>query len=248
MFQKGISKMNFTERVFERNPLRKAKITSSIGYIYGICARKLWYSINENREGFTEQEINAMDTGTEKHRQIQQMKYPNMIHEKHIDREIPEIYGVNRVGATFDCIDINRVVEIKPIYNRQAYYQTLIEKFVMPKLPIFIYSYVYDKEFLLKTDLKKVIIYIGRILTAMYLKPPRFPNAFYNCNTCKKCIFRERCYSENTGDFDKITSDIHINATLSREQWNLFGPYTNYAINKLADGILPNFKQKVNTL
>ena len=112
--------MKIIEREFSRNPIKKGKITSSIGYIYGECARKLWYMSNTNQEGFTKQDIDAMNFGTEKHKEIQENKFPKMLHEYHRERSIPEIYGVNLVGATYDCINDKMIIEIKPRYTRKS--------------------------------------------------------------------------------------------------------------------------------
>jgi len=246
----------FNIRNFERNPTIKGKLTSSTAYLYGICARKLWYSVNENREGFTNAEINAMNYGTNKHREIQRTKYNWCMHEKHLTRTIPEINGVKEIGATIDVLDwkckegstgshqidlkynppycnthqfqfqYTKIIEIKPKYSRMAYYQTLVERFVRPKLPIFMYSYVMDKEFPLKADYEMSVVYIGRILTAMMIKPPRVPFAKHNKEPCSKCLFRERCYSETSGDFDPVMLD-------NKSQWNKYKPLTDDAIIKL---------------
>lgn len=215
--------MNREIREFERNPFTREKITSSIGYMYGRCARQLHYSVLNNVISFSKQDIKSMNYGTSMHQKIQKEKFPNMLHEHYVERIIPTIYGINRIGATIDCYDDTRVIEIKPKYSRMAYYQTLIERFVCPDKPILMYSYIYDKLFPLKADYKMSIIYIGRILTSLVHKPPRVPNSDKRLEPCKSCMFKDKCYSEN----DYVDS--------GKQSWNKYKPLTDFAINKLLE-------------
>lgn len=235
--------VNLIEKEFERNPYnRNGKLTSTIGYMYGQCARKLWYSVNENKVGFSPQEIKTMQFGLAKHKEIEESKFPEYLHEYHIEREIPEILGVTKIGATLDCISIMpdfqqynlhyaKIIEIKPRYTRYAYFQTLIERFVCPTIPIFIYDYTKDRLFPLKADYKMSIIYLGRMITALRIKPPRVPYSQYNKAPCNTCLFRERCYSEPEPHNTKEKGE-------NKKYWDKWKTLTNPQVSKLLSEFL----------
>jgi hypothetical protein len=186
---------------FSRNPLKTGILRSTNGYTYGHCARQLYYSAQTNTVQVTEKDQANFDAGIAKHKEIQNVKYPYFEHEKTLVRTIPEINGVSRVGATFDCFSPEKAVEIKPKYSYgnnsyPAYIQTLIQRFVVRTVPIYCYSYRDDQEFLLKTDPEMSTVYVGRILTALVNKPPKIPNANPNKFPCSTCGFQKKCYSE----------------------------------------------------
>jgi CRISPR/Cas system-associated exonuclease Cas4 (RecB family) len=183
---------------FSRNPIRTGILRSSVGYLYGTCARRLFYACRDNKIDVPPQQV--FTDGINKHREIQSTKYPDMKHEYYIQRSIPTINGVDRVGVTYDNIDSQRIVEIKPRYSYKhnsmpAYVQTLIEKFVMPELPIFVYAYLDDQEFQIKADYEKSKVYIARILTAIKDIPPKIPNADKILRPCSECAFKEECWN-----------------------------------------------------
>jgi hypothetical protein len=227
---------------YNRNPFVKSdgttkdvpKLTSSIGYLYGICARLLWYVIENNQVQYTQSTINGFAYGTAKHREIQQSKFPEMLHEHHVSRMIPEIYGIQEIGATYDCYDDGtlqiksepRIIEIKPKYSRNAYYQTLIERFVSPSIPIFMYSYVQDKLFPLKADYAMSIIYVGHMITALRSKPPRFPYADPKKQPCSTCLYKQKCYNE---------SPEYKNHGENKDEWAKWKMFTNVPVKTLQD-------------
>lgn len=186
---------------FSRNPLKTGILRSSVGYLYGTCARRLYYACRDNVIDVPPKEV--FQNGIDKHKEIQRSKYPEMEHESYRERAIPMINGVNRVGVTYDNIDSSRIVEIKPRYSFKgnsmpAYVQTLIERFVSPSLPIFIYSYRDDQEFQIKADYEKSRIYIARILTAIKQIPPKIPNADRMKRPCSECAFQEECWNSDS--------------------------------------------------
>lgn len=184
---------------FSRNPYNQTppKITSTCGYIYGICARQLYYNVKYNKVGYTKKTLESFGYGTKKHHEVEKTIFPNMEHELHIERNVNTVFGIERIGATLDCIDDKKVIEIKPYYSRMAYVQTLIEKYVCPDHDFFIYDYHKERLFPIKANLDMAIVYIGRIITAMNRLPPKIPNANYSKEPCKSCIFRKECYETN---------------------------------------------------
>lgn len=218
-----------------------------MGYIYGTCARKLYY-INQYKEvGFTPQEIRAMQLGREKHIEIQlymKEKYPDMKFESEYRqiRTIPEIFGIHQVGAKLDLFsplipetipEQSLGIEIKYMYSKKAYYQIAIEKFVFPNTRFRVFQYLnFESQFpdlqkdtmiSVKADLEMATVYVARIITALNFKPPRFPDAKFAHPTCRNCIYRQRCYSET----DLIT-------------WGQFRNASQYAISRLSKTPIPN--------
>ena len=188
-------------QTFERNPIRTGILRSSVGWIYGTCARRLYYACRDNIIDVPPQQV--FTDGINKHKEIQETKYPNMKHEYYISRDIPTINGVNQVGVTYDNIDAQRIVEIKPRYSFKgnsmpAYVQTLLERFVTPDLPIFVYAYRDDQEFQIKADYEKSKIYIARILTAIKNLPPKIPNAEIQKRPCSECAFQKECWESDS--------------------------------------------------
>lgn len=214
--------------------------------MYGECARKLWYAINENKLAFTQQDIDTMNKGTQKHIEVENNIYPDTLHEHKVSRSIPTIFGIREIGSTIDCAEIKskedyelthipeitRIIEIKPKYTRMAYYQTLITRFILPDIPIFIYDYIRKREFPLKADYNMSIVYLGRIITAIHIKPPKVPYAQYSKAPCNKCLFRTRCWTEESEPTREIDPDNN------KKQWLTWKMNTEKPINILKEACL----------
>lgn len=193
----------FITEEFSRNPLTTGIIRSSIGYNYGNCARQLHYMAETNQIFHTQTAIKLMKNGSDKHKQIQKEMFPDMVHEYYLTRSIPEIEGINQIACTYDCYSSDKIIEIKPRYSIKAYVQTLIERFVSPTIPIYLYSYLDGTLIPLKADYDMSVIYVARIITALKHLPPQVPNAGERSKNnnriklpCASCMFQERCFSE----------------------------------------------------
>jgi CRISPR/Cas system-associated exonuclease Cas4 (RecB family) len=189
--------------VFSRNPIRSGVLRSSVGWIYGICSRRLFYACRDNKIDVPPQQV--FQNGINKHKELQATKFKDYVHEHYAWRDIPTINGVFRVGATIDCINSERIIEIKPRYkpfgngnSMPTYVQTLIERFVYPKMPIWVYSYRDDQEFQLKADYEKSKMYIARVLTTIKDIPPKIPNADKTKRPCSECLFQKECWSSES--------------------------------------------------
>lgn len=211
---------------------------ASMGYIYGHCARQLYYTNKYGYNGFTKRDVEMMDAGIEMHEKVEEwfrINYPDLS----IEREVKKSFGVEFNGAPFiigakaDLIahlhpNLQRqgmppsLIEIKYLYGRAAYYQTLIEKLVFftrydPNIMVKCFQYgnlgkpQFHNQLLipLKADIDMAIVYAGRIITSLYNMPPRFPKAYYSHPTCAKCMHRELCYTETLDtDLAQIVSDL----------------------------------------
>ena len=208
---------------------------ASMGYTYGKCARQLHYNNKFGKVGFTQSEIKMMQRGTEIHEIIEkylQKIWRNMSIESEVKRSFDMVLPDGTrfiIGAKpdliVDVIDENEglqkvLIEIKYIYSRFAYYQTLIERLVFPECIVKCFQYgnlnkpAFAKNLLipLKADYEMSIVYAGRIITSLYHLPPRFPNANANHPLCNKCIHKEVCYSDS--------SDLDIGT--QHDKWNEF--------------------------
>lgn len=181
------------------------------GYIYGTCARKLFYANETKKVGFTKQELQFMEDGTSMHKEKQDQMIrdnPDMSFEaeKYTRRDLPEpVLGIESIRAKLDLYSEAALlaIEIKMMYSKKAYYQISIEKFVNPKLRFEMLQYAYpeyDPNYILKlkADYEMSKVYVGRIITALTVKPPRFPDSKYSHPTCAHCLYRERCYTESS--------------------------------------------------
>lgn len=202
---------------------------ASMGYTYGQCARKLHYANKYGRIAFTPSEKSQMETGIETHELVEKW-FLNQWPDASISSEVKKSFGIDIngqpfiIGAKADLIaswhpnlqhDHDRVlIEIKYLYGRKAYYQTLIEKLVFNDARVMCFQYAnlhkpqFAKQLLipLKADINMARVYAGRIITSLYHMPPRFPNAYYSHPTCSHCMYRERCYT-GTVDFYKDLDD-----------------------------------------
>lgn len=170
-----------------------------------------------------------------------------------------ELGGITRIQATIDAYGIdmgdsehqNFILEIKPMYSKKAYYQCMVQRIVLPNDPIVIFEYAgnfYKQLFKkkdgtlnipkpqprfvrIKADYEMSIIYVGRMITSLFVKPPRFPKASYSHATCKGCMYREQCYrheeTETWESFRKSTEPfiLRLRQNLSKskltiEPWN----------------------------
>lgn len=198
---------------------------ASMGYIYGKCARQLHYTNQFGYTGFTESEMKMMESGKDIHDIVEHWMintYPDMSFEDEVKRSMNILIDDSPfvIGAKPDLIANwhpnlrteyeKLLIEIKYLYGRKAYYQTLIEKLVFPehKVMCFQYGNLRKPQFAnnilipIKANLDMAKVYAGRIITSLYHMPPRFPGAYYGHNTCSHCIHRELCYS------DKLDSDV----------------------------------------
>jgi len=126
------------------------------------------------------------------------------------------------------------IIEIKYLYSRMGYYQTLIEKLVNPKMKVMCFQYgnLTKPQFKgnilipIKADLEMAKVYAGRIITSLYELPPRFPNAHYSHPTCSKCIHRDICYNGTFETDDKKSeTKFHTsndNTISDLDAWNTF--------------------------
>lgn len=206
---------------------------ASMGYTYGKCARQLHYNNKTGKVGFTPKEMQMMESGTKIHEIIE--KYLKKIWiDFNIENEVKRSFDIVLpdgslfvIGAKPDLLvtlslessanaryeressekEIQKIlIEIKYIYSRSAYYQTLIEKLVFPETRVMCFQYgnlnkpAFAKNILipLKADYDMSVVYAGRIITALYNLPPRFPNAHANHPVCNKCIHKEECYQDLT--------------------------------------------------
>lgn len=208
---------------------------ASLGYQYGKCSRQLHYNNKYRVVGFTPSEIKMMEKGTQIHETVE--SYLKKIwFDMNVENEIKRSFDIVLpdgtrfiIGAKPDLLvhftgndeGLQKVlIEIKYIYSRFAYYQTLIERLVFPEFRVMCFQYgnlnkpQFAKNLLipLKADYEMSIVYAGRIITSLYHLPPRFPNAHANHPVCAKCIHKEVCYSD-LGDFS-------IGA--QHDQWNEF--------------------------
>lgn len=200
-----------------------------MGYIYGTCARKLFYCNKYGKVAFTQSELDYMQEGTDKHSEIQTKTIesnPEMEFIAEYSKSMPifETFGIEQVATKLDLYSesFRLAIEIKMMYSRKAYYQIAIEKFVFPEARFEMIQYAYDEydsnyNIPLKADLKMSKVFVGRILTALNYKPPRFPKATYGNPTCKNCLYREKCYSESSIDWPtfKILSQHAIERVIN---------------------------------
>lgn len=195
---------------------------ASMGYTYGKCARQLYYNNKTGRIGFTPKEMQMMENGTKIHESVETYLKKIWYH-MNVENEVKRSFNIVLpdgtlfvIGAKPDLIvnfndldfeEYRRVlIEIKYIYSRFAYYQTLIEKLVFPEMKVMCFQYgnlnkpQFAKNVLipLKADFEMAIVYAGRIITSLYHIPPRFPNAHANHPVCNKCIHKEECYQDLT--------------------------------------------------
>lgn len=185
-----------------------------MGYIYGRCARLLYYTNQDKIVQFTEQEMKAMQLGKAEHIKIQNYmkeKFPHMNFSSEVlgITQIPNIFGITQIGAKLDLYsDQNLAIEIKYMYSRKAYYQIAIEKFVWRQCQFQVFQYmnyenpdpfIQNHQTLInvKADLEMATVFVGRILTALNFKPPRFPKATKDHYICRSCYYRKKCYEES---------------------------------------------------
>lgn len=218
-------------------------IRSRHAYTYGKCARLLFYTNQFKKILYTQRDWSNINRGDNVHNALEDMICKNdkgWIREKDANCEIPEINGIKYVGTHTDLRNSTTVIEIKPVYTRMAYYQTLIQRFVFPHKQFYVLEYakglmsedfrvILDsnwKRHLLpiKADYRTALVYVGRILTALEIKPPRVPNGTTDTSPCKYCLYLDICWQE-----PEIT-------------WNEFKTLTEPNIQKLADAFMVNLK------
>lgn len=200
---------------------------ASMGYLYGKCARQLHYANKYGKVSFIESEIKAMETGKDIHNIVEKW-FKAQWPDASIDNEVKRSFNIEingqpfLIGAKADLIaywhpnlrhDYQRtLIEIKYLYGRKAYYQILIEKLVFQDCAIQCFQYgnldkpKFANQLLIpiKADINMAIVYAGRIITALYNEPPRFPNASYANPVCRSCMYREQCYS----NLEQYQSDL----------------------------------------
>ena len=235
---------------------------ASMGYTYGKCARQLHYNNKFGKVGFTPKEMKMMQSGTAIHETVESYLKKIWI-DMNVENEVKRSFDIVLqdgtrfiIGAKPDLLvhwtdrqdeGLQKIlIEIKYIYSRFAYYQTLIERLVFPEFRVMCFQYgnllnlarleakgslsksnndFYHKHILipLKADYEMSIVYAGRIITSLYHLPPRFPNAHANHPVCGKCIHKEVCYSD--------LADFSIGA--QHDQWNEFKSLTQPYIDSV---------------
>jgi hypothetical protein len=221
-----------------------------MGYMYGKCSRQLYYNNESGKVGFTENEMKQMEKGTSIHNTVEQWLkniWPDMAIEPEVKRYFPIRLPDGTpfiIGAKADAIVhwhpnaqseyLKTLIEIKYIYSRMAYYQTLIEKLVFSEMNVMCFQYgnlgkpQFAKNVLipLKADLNMAMVYAGRIITSLYHMPPRFPDAHFNHPVCNKCIHKDKCYND--------TLDLDIAS--EHDAWNTFKVQSQPFIDAVRSG------------
>ena len=219
----------------------------SMGYTYGKCSRQLHYNNKFGKVGFTQQDINMMKRGTEIHTVVESY-LKNIWSNFDIENEVKKSFDIVLpdgtrfiIGAKPDLLihftdndeGLQKIlIEIKYIYSRSAYYQTLIERLVFPEFRVMCFQYgnlnkpQFAKNIIipLKADYEMSIVYAGRIITALYHLPPRFPLAHVNHPVCNKCIHKEVCY---------LTPDLDIGQ--QHDAWNEFKSFSQPYIDSIRE-------------
>jgi len=197
-------------KIYKDNP---NTIRASIGWLYGLCARQLHYSYQFGLTVKSQSDIDAMNYGIEKHKEIQEKwlaTNDNWIAEMgSISRILPSDnkFGLpDHLTCSLDLVNLKEksVIEIKPMYDRKAYIQTLLQKYLFKDFKFHCLEYLTDNLIPLKADYNMARIYLIRVLTSLIELPPRFPNSNYNHSVCLSCPFREICYSD---DLDSNTKE-----------------------------------------
>ncbi len=218
-------------------------IRSRHAYTYGKCARLLYYTNQYKKILYTKRDWSNINRGDDVHNALEDMickQDTGWIREMDANVEIPEINGIKYVGTHTDLRNSSTVIEIKPVYTRMAYYQTLLQRFVFPHKTFFVLEYakglmsedfrvILDsnwKRHLLpiKADYRTALVYVGRILTSLEIRPPRIPDGIPVENPCKSCLYLDLCYQETDST------------------WESFNQATELNIQKLADAFVMNLK------
>ena len=225
---------------------------ASMGYTYGKCSRQLHYANKYGKISFMESEIDAMETGKDVHNTVEtwfESQWPDASIDSEVKRSfVVEINGQPFViGAKADLIAYwhpnlkhdhqKTLIEIKYLYGRKAYYQTLIEKLVFNDMRVMCFQYGnlgksnFANQLLipLKADINMAIVYAGRIITSLYHMPPRFPNATYANPVCRSCMYREQCYS-----------NLDLDIVGQHDAWNLYKVQSQPYIDAIRNIVAPN--------
>ena len=238
---------------------------ASMGYTYGKCSRQLFYANRDGVNAFTSKEKDAMETGKDTH-DIVERWFVNTYPDASIEPEVKRSFYIRLhtgelfvIGAKADLLvhwhpnlqpsHNQSLIEIKYLYGRKAYYQTLIEKLVFatkqdPQIGVSCFQYgnlnkpQFHNQLLipLKADLNMAKVYAGRIITSLYHMPPRFPNARYAHPTCSHCMFREECYGQtlDTTVGDSVIAEIDGWERFKRLSQSYIEDVSN-ALNKQSD-------------
>lgn len=205
-------------------------LRSRHAYTYGKCARLLYYTNKYKKILYTQRDWSNINRGDFMHNTIEDMicnESKEWIREQDANVEIPEINGIKYIGTHTDLRNSSTVIEIKPIYTRMAYYQTLLQRFVFPHKKFYILEYakgimsedgkhIIDsnwKKYLvpLKTDYRMSLIYVGRILTSLEIQPPRLPNATVDTSPCKYCLYLDLCWQEPDSTWESFKEQSEHN-------------------------------------
>ena len=230
---------------------------ASMGYIYGHCARQLHYTDQSGYNGFTQKDLDMMETGKETHDTVERWfknTYPDLALESEVKKsfmaELPDGTPF-LIGAKADLIAHMHpnlrsrfppsLIEIKFLYGRSAYYQTLLEKLVFwqtysrdIQVKCFQYANLSKPQFAkqllipLKADIDMAVVYAGRVMASLYHRPPRFPGAAYSHPRCRGCMHRETCYREPLESYETKGSP-----SKEAEDWETFKRQSQPFIEKI---------------
>jgi CRISPR/Cas system-associated exonuclease Cas4 (RecB family) len=189
--------------------------SASDAYQYMQCARKLFY---DKQRGFrtVSPELQGMFTkGKQEHDKVKallKIKFKNIQFEQAFTKKISNYILHGHADSIVTNQEPNLLIEIKGLYRKGAYMQTLMYRLLAPDyIDIYLAEYINKKGlniFPLQADLTMAKVYFARLVTASKILAPRLPK-YPDAFNCKNCDVKDQCnkdinYAWNTEDIKNI--------------------------------------------
>jgi hypothetical protein len=190
------------------------------GYQYMDCARLFNFNYQKPKPVYStsDQSTVMMETGRRIH------SFYSKLYEKDWIMEPGRSVMINNKWVLHGHIDFQHreldiVRELKPIYTRRAYGQTLMYRLLFPDFIIQCEEYVKKRVFTIKADYNMAKVYLQRIIYSSEVIPPRLPH--FPEKRCDFCPYFHDClhipdYSwkdEFTPNLKKRFPSIDLNIT-----------------------------------
>ena len=163
----------------------------SDGYAYMDCARLFNFRLNKHIDIIPSSETQLlMDAGKRVHNTYSK----SYIRDWHL--EPPKTVMINKKWILHGHVDfvhkeLNIIRELKPVYTRKAYGQTLMYRLLYPNYIVQCEEYLKKRIFNLKADYNMAKVYLQRIIYSSEVIPPRLPN--FPAKRCDFCPMFKDC-------------------------------------------------------
>ena len=193
---------------------------ASDGYQYMDCARLFNFNFTKKQKLFStsDQAQTLIEAGRRMH------SFYSKLYEKDWIMEPARSVVINNKWILHGHIDfqhreLDLIRELKPIYTRRAYGQTLMYRLLFPDFIIQCEEYIKKRIFTLKADYNMAKVYLQRIIYSSEIIPPRLPH--FPEKRCDLCPYLHDCiqipdYSwkdEFTPNLKKRFPTIDLNIT-----------------------------------